>query len=141
MWNWVFKDVHYGCIRNDTLKSKLTVHIKTLKNKICSKLVIKTWKKKIIFITNSEKTLGTVLVNYMSPFNDYVKIFPWRAPFELNECNIIPNNTQRNICGCFFSKKLTDVIHQSFPTKRPLITKNGKIYQHLVVMKTSLLII
>ena len=30
----------------------------------------------------------------------------------LNECKIIANNTNKNICGCIYSKKLTDIVKQ-----------------------------
>ena len=45
----------------------------------------------------------------------------------LSESNIIVNNTEKNICGCIFSKKLKDVVHESFSTK----TTNYKNWQNL----------
>ena len=90
---------------------------------------------KLILIVDSEQTLNTVLVIYLCLlFNDYVQIFP--GYHLVNKCNIIANNTKKNICECIFSKKRTYVVHQPFSTK----TTDQKT-QHFAVMKASLLII
>ena len=71
---------------------------------------------KLILIANSEQTLYVVLVNYYSLLLMTMSRFSLEEYHFLNECNIIANNTEKNICGCIFSQKLTDIVHQPFST-------------------------
>ena len=80
-----------------------------------------------------------VLEKIPASFNDSVQFSLEESHF-LNECNIIAN-TKKDINGCIYSKKLTDVVDQPFSKKKTVIRRYIKIYQYFAVLKTTSILI
>ena len=57
-------------------------------------------------------------------FNDSVQFSLEESHF-LNECNIIAN-AKKDINGCIYSKKLTDVVDQPFSKKKQSLEDTAK---------------